>query len=105
MGIKARLTSWQASPPLRNSFVTIPGKPGAADFGSDSAERIITVKCNIYPKYALSSLVEVLDRMAEWLDPERTETACAGRHPRQIFHGAALRRRGLRAADSDGRLV
>lgn len=71
MGIKARLTSWQASPPLRNSFVTIPGKPGAADFGSDSAERIITVKCNIYPKHTLSSLVEVLDRMAEWLDPEK----------------------------------
>lgn len=39
MNVKARLTSWQASPPLRNSFVSIPGKPGVADFGSDSAER------------------------------------------------------------------
>lgn len=37
MKIKARLTSWQASPSLRNSFVSIPGKYGVADFGSDSA--------------------------------------------------------------------
>lgn len=50
MNVKARLTSWQASPPLRNSFVSIPGKPGVADFGSDSAERVITVRCNIAPK-------------------------------------------------------
>lgn len=71
MGIKARLTSWQASPPLRNSFVHIPGKPGVADFGSDSAERIITVRCNIAPKHNLASLVGVLDGLAEWLDPDK----------------------------------
>lgn len=68
--IKARLTSWQASPSLRNSFVSIPGKPGVADFGSDSAERIITVHCNIYPQRNFAALVAVLDDMAEWLDPE-----------------------------------
>ena len=71
MNIKARLTSWQASPPLRNSFVQIPGKPGVADFGSDSAERVITVRCNITPRHNLASLVDVLDGLAEWLDPEK----------------------------------
>lgn len=71
MGIKARLTSWQASPSLRNSFVTVPGKPGVADFGSDIGEKIITVRCNIYPKYDFFSLVSVLDHLAEWLDPEK----------------------------------
>lgn len=70
MHIKARLTSWQASPSLRNSFVTIPGKAGVADFGSDSAERIVTVRCNIYPQRSFAALVSVLDDMAEWLDPE-----------------------------------
>ncbi|MDL2310386.1 phage tail family protein [Peptostreptococcaceae bacterium OttesenSCG-928-C18] len=69
MKIKARLTSWQASPSLRNSFVSIPGKYGVADFGSDSAERTITVRCNIYPQRSFAALVSVLDNMAEWLDP------------------------------------
>ena len=69
MKIKARLTSWQASPALRNSFVTIPGKYGVADFGSDSAERIITVHGNIYPQRSFAALVSRLDDMAEWLDP------------------------------------
>jgi hypothetical protein len=55
MGIKARLTDWQASPSLRNSFVSIPGKAGVADFGSDSAEKTITVRCNIYPKYGFKA--------------------------------------------------
>lgn len=70
MKIKARLTNWQASPSLRNSFVTIPGKPGVADFGSNITERIITVRCNIYPQHGFAALVEVLDAMAEWLNPE-----------------------------------
>ena len=69
MKIKARLTSWQALPPLRNSFVSIPGKDGIADFGSDSNERVIIVRCNINPKYNFASLVSVLDDMAGWLDP------------------------------------
>jgi predicted phage tail component-like protein len=71
MSLKARLTNWQAVPSLRSSFVTIPGKPGVADFGSDSAERIITVRCNIYPQISFSALVGVLDNMAQWLDPEK----------------------------------
>jgi hypothetical protein len=28
MKLKARLTSWQASPPLRNSYEIVPGKVG-----------------------------------------------------------------------------
>ena len=71
MNIKARLTSWQASPPLRNSFVSIPGKPGVADFGSDSSERVITLRCNITPRHNLASLVGVLDGLAGWLDPDK----------------------------------
>lgn len=70
MNIKARLTSWQASPQLRNSFVTVPGKPGVADFGSDIAERVITVRCNVYPRFVFSNLVGVLDDLAEWLNPD-----------------------------------
>jgi len=70
MNIKARLTNWQASPQLRNSFVTVPGKPGVADFGSDIAERIVTVRCNVYPQFQFSSLVGVLDDLAEWLNPD-----------------------------------
>ena len=69
MKIRARLTNWQASPSRRNSFVGIPGKPGVADFGSDSAERVVTVRCNIYPQRNFAVLVSVLDDMAEWLDP------------------------------------
>jgi len=69
MGVKARLVNWVASPPLRNSFVQIPGKAGVADFGSDSAERVITVKCNIYPQHSFAALVAKLDAVAGWLDP------------------------------------
>jgi predicted phage tail component-like protein len=71
MKIKARLTSWQASPSLRNSFVSIPGKAGVADFGSDVAERTITVRCNVFPQHGFAALVAVLDDMAEWLNPAR----------------------------------
>ena len=35
MKIKARLTSWQASPALRNTYEVVPGKAGVADFGCD----------------------------------------------------------------------
>jgi len=69
LGVKARLVNWVASPPLRNSFVTIPGKAGVADFGSDCAERVITVKCNIYPQHSMAALVARLDAVAGWLDP------------------------------------
>lgn len=70
MKIKARLTNWQASPALRNSFVAVPGKPGVADFGSSIAEKTITVRCNVYPQHGFAGLVSVLDDMAEWLNPE-----------------------------------
>lgn len=70
MKVKARLSSWQAVPSLRNSFVTVPGKPGVADFGSDSTEKIITVHCNIYPQRSFAALVAVLDEMADWLNPD-----------------------------------
>jgi predicted phage tail component-like protein len=70
-GIRARLTNWQASPSLRNSYVTVPGKPGVADFGCDSAERNIVVRCGVYPQRSFAELVAVLDGVAEWLDPSR----------------------------------
>lgn len=69
MGIRARLTNWQMSPSLRNSFVTVPGKPGVADFGCDSAERNIIVRCGVYPRRSFAELVAALDGVAEWLDP------------------------------------
>ena len=69
LGVKARLINWVASPPLRNSFVMIPGRAGVADFGSDSAERVITVKCNTYPQHSFAALVAKLDSVAGWLDP------------------------------------
>jgi predicted phage tail component-like protein len=69
MKIKARLTNWQASPSLRNSFITVPGKAGVADFGCDSVERIVTVRCSVYPQRNFAELVAVLDDMAEWLNP------------------------------------
>lgn len=71
MKIRARLTSWQASPSLRNFYTTVPGKAGVADFGCDSAERSISVSCSIYPQRSFSALVGVLDDMAEWLDPAK----------------------------------
>ncbi|GHV05937.1 hypothetical protein FACS1894217_03680 [Clostridia bacterium] len=70
MKIKARLTNWQASPVLRNSFVSIPGKAGVVDFGSNIAEKVVTVHCNIYPQRSFAALVSALDDMAEWLNPE-----------------------------------
>lgn len=69
MKLKARLFGWQASPSLRNSFVTIPGKFGVADFGGISAERTLTVLCGIMPQKGFAALVSVLDAIAEWLDP------------------------------------
>lgn len=69
MKIRARLTSWQASPSLRNFYTTVPGKAGVADFGCDSAERTIQVSCSIFPQKDFAALVSVLDGMAEWLDP------------------------------------
>ena len=71
MKIRARLTSWQASPSLRNFYTTVPGKAGVADFGCDSAERTVAVSCSIFPQRGFAGLVEVLDRMAEWLDPTK----------------------------------
>lgn len=71
MKIRARLTNWQASPSLRNSYVTVPGKSGVADFGCDSAERNIVVRCGVYPQKSFAALVSVLDSVAEWLDPSR----------------------------------
>lgn len=71
MKIKARLTSWQASPALRNFYETVPGKAGVADFGCDSGERIITLTCYIYPQKDFAALVSVLDAMAQWLDPTK----------------------------------
>ena len=68
--ISARLLNWSLSPQIRNSFVSVPGKSGVMDFGSDIAERIITVNCNIYPKYSFSALVSAIDELAEWLNPE-----------------------------------
>lgn len=70
MRIKARLTDWQASPSLRNAYVTVPGRPGIVDFGTTTGEKIITVRCNIFPQRNFTALVEVLDAMAEWLNPE-----------------------------------
>jgi len=70
MGIKARLTDWQATPALRNSFVAIPGKPGVADFGATSSERTITIRCNVNPQPQFADLVAVLDGLAQWLNPD-----------------------------------
>ena len=69
MKIRARLTAWQASPTLRNSYVSIPGKAGVVDFGCDSAERVILVRCGVMPQKSFAALVEILDNMAQWLDP------------------------------------
>lgn len=71
MKIRARLTSWQVSPSLRNYYTTVPGKAGVADFGCDSAERMIQVECSIFPQKNFSALVALLDDMAEWLDPTK----------------------------------
>ena len=71
MKIKARLTSWQASPALRNFYETVPGKAGVADFGCDSGERIIMLTCYIYPQKDFAALVSVLNAMAQWLDPSK----------------------------------
>lgn len=71
MKIKARLTTWQVSPALRNFYETVPGKAGLADFGCDSGERMITLTCYIYPQKDFAALVSVLDEMAEWLDPTK----------------------------------
>jgi len=71
MRIRARLKNWIASPSLRNFYVTVPGKDGAADFGCDSSERIITVSCGVFPQRNFATLVSVLDEMAEHLDPSK----------------------------------
>lgn len=71
MKIRARLTSWQASPALRNFYETVPGKAGVADFGCNSAERTVKVECSVFPQKNFPALVAVLDGMAEWLDPTK----------------------------------
>lgn len=58
-----------------------------ADFGSDSAERVITVSCNIAPLHNLASLVGVLDGLAEWLDPKKgLKQLVFDDVPRPLFH-------------------
>ena len=49
MKIRARLTKWQVSPSLRNSFEIAPGKEGIADFGCDISERNIIISCSVLP--------------------------------------------------------
>ncbi|AEF94463.1 phage putative tail component [Desulfotomaculum nigrificans CO-1-SRB] len=70
MKIRARLTKWQVSPALRNSFETVPGKAGIADFGCDISERNIIISCSVLPQRSFAELVSVLDNVAEWLNPE-----------------------------------
>lgn len=70
MKITARLTDWQASPSLRNSLIAIPGRAGVADFGAVTGERMIPVRCNVFPQRTFAGLVAVLDSVAEWLNPE-----------------------------------
>ena len=70
MKIKARLTSWQVLPDIANNTQTISGKAGVADYGCTSKARIIRVSCNIYPQKNFADLVEILDDVAAWLDPE-----------------------------------
>ncbi|WP_094550139.1 distal tail protein Dit [Petroclostridium xylanilyticum] len=70
MKIRARLTKWQVSPALRNSFETVPGKAGIADFGCDISERNIIIICSVLPQRSFAELVSVLDNVAEWLNPE-----------------------------------
>lgn len=70
MKIKARITSWQVLPDIANNTQTISGKAGVADYGCTSKARIINVSCNIYPQKSFGDLVEVLDDVAAWLDPE-----------------------------------
>lgn len=70
MKIKARITSWNVSPSLRNAFETVPGKVGIVDCGMDTAERMITFRCNIYPQRTFTDLVALLDDMNEWLNPQ-----------------------------------
>ena len=60
MKIRARLSSWQAYPSLRNFYETVPGKAGVADFGCDSAERTIKVECSVFPQKNFPALVAVL---------------------------------------------
>lgn len=70
MKMRARLSGWQVLPSLRNSFVQIPGRPGVADFGSDSTEKVITVHCNLGPHQNFPALVAKLDEIADWLNPD-----------------------------------
>jgi len=70
MKIRARLTKWQVSPALRNSFETVPGKAGIADFGCEISERNIIISCSVLPQRSFAELVSVLDNVAEWLNPE-----------------------------------
>lgn len=69
MKIRARLIGWLVSPSLRNSFETVPGKAGVADFGCDFSERAITLSCSVLPQRSFADLVSVLDNVSEWLNP------------------------------------
>lgn len=68
--IKARLTNWQASPPIRNQYEIVSGKAGILDFGADVSERKISISCTIYPQKTFTDLMCVLDNLSNWLNPE-----------------------------------
>lgn len=105
MKIKARLTGWQASPPVRSNTETVPGKPGLADFGAESGERHIDISCNVFPQRDFAALVSVLDRASAWLDPTQgTRQLILDDVPDRYFQarlsGAVDCERILRAAGS-----
>ena len=68
MKIKARLTSWQASPALRNFYETVPGKAVWLT-SAVTAVNVLSLTCYVYPQKDFAALVSVLDAMSQWLDP------------------------------------
>jgi predicted phage tail component-like protein len=71
MGIATRQDKENRIPGIRNSTSQLAGRHGLFDFGETVSERKIEIDCLIPPGNSDSSLLELKDKIVEWLNPDK----------------------------------
>ena len=67
--LKARITGYPMLPAFRNNTESIPGRSGILDFGMEYSERIIPVKCSVFPEqdFYLCTAVDRFDFVLRYI--------------------------------------